>query len=62
MSAINAVMGKTAQILATLRHDIKVPNKNIKNVPKDIKLPLYAFSVPRIDGSLFKYNKRSAFQ
>lgn len=44
--------GIIKQISATLRHGIKLPNKNTIKNPSVAEMPAHAVKMPRIDGSL----------
>lgn len=50
--AIIVASGIVKQISATLRHGIKLPNKNTIKNPKVAEMPAHAVRMPRIDGSL----------
>ena len=45
-------IGTATQVVATLRHGKKEPNKNIRKYPIAVKMAAEANKIPRIDVSL----------
>lgn len=54
--AISVAMGTVKQINATLRHAVKLPNRNTRNRPSVAAMPAIAINMPRMDGWLVRYN------
>lgn len=49
-----SMIGTTAEMYATWRHEMNEPSKNIIKIPQVVEMPENALKTPRSDGSLWK--------